>query len=60
MNSGRVERKVPADELSAPQLGCYDLPVGVNGEEIVPGPLGGRLPAEDAAVKLDTEVQADS
>lgn len=46
--------------LSAQQLSCYNLPVGVNVEEIVPGPLGRWLPAEDAAVKLDAEVDAES
>lgn len=45
---------------SAQQWSCCNLPVGVNGEEMVPGPLGGWLPAEDAAMKLDTEVQAES
>lgn len=45
--------------LSAQQLSCYNLTVGVTVEEIVPGPLGGWLPAEDAATKLDTEVEAE-
>lgn len=46
--------------LSAQQLSCYNLTVGVTVEEIVPGPLGAWLPAEDAATKLDTEVEAES
>lgn len=51
MHSGRINRKVLAVVLSAQQLSCYNLPVGVNTEEIFPGSLGGWLPAEDAAVK---------
>lgn len=46
--------------LSAQQLSGYNLTVGVTVEEIVPAPLGGWLPAEDTATKLDTEVEAES
>ena len=46
--------------LSAQQLSCYNLTVGVTVEEIVPGPLEGWLPIKDAATKLDKEVEAES